>query len=157
MITMKNRLILTSLLLLFVVAASGQKFDGNWKINAAKSDVPTDQLYLAKINFKVKGDSLYTTRYYQSPDGQEYPFDEVLTLDGREHKMNIYDMPRVTKANKGENGAIVIESKTTFYNNSGEDNLIAKETWKVDGSSLVQDFTNQMSGQEFKGTFYYMK
>ncbi|HEX2976455.1 MAG TPA: hypothetical protein VHO68_11020 [Bacteroidales bacterium] len=154
---MKNRFLLTSLMLLFVITASAQKFDGAWKINAAKSTVPTDQLYLSKINFKVKGDSLYTTRYYQSPDGQEYPFDEVLTLDGTEHKLTIYDMPRVTKASKGENGAIVIESKTTFYGNGGEDNLTAKETWKVDGNTLVQDFTNQMSGQEFKGTFYYMK
>jgi hypothetical protein len=156
--SMKTKSIIPVIILLFLCSASfGQGISGNWKINPSKSAVPSDQLYLAKINFQVKGDSLLTTRVYQSPDGQEYPFEEKLTLDGKEHKIYIYDMPRSSKAIKGEGGVITIESKTTFQGNGGEDNLITKENWKMDGATLVQDFTTQMSGQEVKGTFYYVK
>jgi hypothetical protein len=155
---MKTKSFIPVIGLLFIcMSAFGQNIDGNWKINPAKSAVPSDQLYLAKINFQVKGDSLLTTRVYQSPDGQEYPFEEKLTLDGKEHKIYIYDMPRSSKATKAEGGTITIESKTTFQGNGGEDNLVTKESWKMDGTTLVQNFTTQMSGQEFKGTFYYVK
>jgi hypothetical protein len=156
---MKTKSTLTILFLFFFVSVFAQNadFNGQWKINTTKSAVPTDQLYLAKITFKVKGDSIYTTRVYQSPDGQEYPFEENLTLNGKENKIFIYDMPRVSKAQKGENGTILIESKTTFNGNSGEENLVSKESWKLDAGSMVQTFTTQMSGQEFKGTWYYSK
>lgn len=153
-----KNLIASALFLLVLVPLSGQNaFNGEWKINLQKSVVPADQLYLSKINIQVKGDSILTTRVYQSPDGQEYPFGEKMSLDGKETKITIYDMPRVTKAQKGDGGSILIDSKTTFYGNGGEDNLTAKETWKVDGNTLVLDMVNQMSGQEFKGTFYYTK
>jgi hypothetical protein len=151
--------LITILFLFFFVSVFSQNadFNGQWKINTTKSAVPTDQLYLSKITFKVKGDSLYTTRVYQSPDGQEYPFEENLTLNGKENKIFIYDMPRVSKAQKGENGAILIESKTTFNGNSGEENLVSKETWKLESGLMTQTFATQMAGQEFKGTWYYSK
>lgn len=156
---MKTRYFIASaLFLLILFPVSGQNpFNGEWKINLQKSVVPTDQLYLAKINLQLNGDSINTTRFYQSPDGQEYPFEENMSLDGKETKSTIYDMPRVTKAQKGENGTILIDSKTTFNGTGGEDSLIAKETWKMDGNTLVLEMINQMSGQEFKGTFYYNK
>ncbi|HLP74523.1 MAG TPA: hypothetical protein VK155_16570 [Bacteroidales bacterium] len=156
---MKIRNLIASLSFLLVVAPlSGQTaFNGEWKIDTNKSAVPTDQLYLSKINIQVKADSILTTRVYQSPDGQEFPFQENMSLNGKETKLTIYDMPRVTKAQKGEGGSILIDSKTTFYGNGGEDNLTAQETWKVDGNTLVLNMVNQMSGQEYKGTFYYNK
>jgi hypothetical protein len=156
---MKIRNLIASVLFLLVLAPlSGQSpFNGEWKIDTKKSAVPTDQLCLSKINIQVKSDSILTTRVYQSPDGQEFPFQENMSLDGWETKLVIYDMPRVTKALKGGNGSIIIQSKTTFNGNGGEDNLTANETWKVDGNTLVLDMINQMSGQEFKGTFYYNK
>lgn len=155
---MKTKSFIPVIVLLFLCASAfGQSLNGNWKINQAISAVPMDQLYLTKISFMVKGDSLLTTRVYQSPDGQEYPFEEKLTLDGKEYKINIYDMPRTSKAMKGEGGSIKIESKTTFQGNGGEDNLITKENWKAEGTTLIHDFTTQISGQEFKGTWYYIK
>jgi hypothetical protein len=156
---MKIRNLIASVSFLLVVAPlSGQTaFNGEWKIDTNKSAVPTDQLYLSKINIQVKADSILTTRVYQSPDGQEFPFQENMSLNGKETKLTIYDMPRVTKAQKGEGGSILIDSKTTFYGNGGEDNLTAQETWKVDGNTLVLNMVNQMSGQEYKGTFYYNK
>jgi hypothetical protein len=53
----------------------------------------------------------------------------------------------------------MIESTTTFQGEYGEDNLIAKETWKVDneGDTLTIDFTNKSSGGEIVGTNYYNK
>jgi hypothetical protein len=157
---MKTKMIALALLIFVTIPAFCQnpKFNGEWKINMQKSVVPADQLYLSKISLQFKGDSLLTKRYYQSPDGQEYPFDENFSLDGKEAKIFIYDMPRTAKALKNPDGSIVIETKTTFNNGSGEDNLTAKENWKVDNEGkLIMDFTNQMSGQEFKGIFYYDK
>src|SRR5512133_1257425 len=99
---MKTKFITLALFIYVTIPAFCQnlKFNGEWKINIQKSAVPADQLYLSKISLKFKGDSLLTKRYYQSPDGQEYPFDENFSLDGKEAKIFIYDMPRMAKALK---------------------------------------------------------
>ncbi|MGE5419124.1 MAG: hypothetical protein ACM3UT_03015 [Chloroflexota bacterium] len=153
-----KKTILSAAFLLFAFAISAQSpFNGTWKINKDKSNVPTDQLYLSQISVMVRGDSLLTTRTYSDPNGQEYPFDENMTFDGKEAKINIYDMPRVSKAQKGPDGTIIIDSRTTFNGGGGEDSLVAKESWKSDGNSLSIDQTIQMSGQEFKGIFVYDK
>jgi hypothetical protein len=157
---MKTKTILAAaILLLFMISASAQtSFNGTWKINKEKTTIP-NELYLSQITMTVDGEKLVTTRTYTNPDYQEYPFDEVITLDGKECKTVIYDMPRVSKARKGADGSIIIESKTTFYGDSGQSDLVANETWKVadQGKSLVCEFTTQMMGQERKLVFYYTK
>lgn len=154
-------LIIASLLIVLALPAicQGPAFNGEWKINKEKSTVDYNQLYLSKINITLKGDSIFTTRFYQNPNGEEHPFVENLALNGRENKIIIYDMPRVSKAQKGPDGAILVESKTTFYGDTGEENLVAKETWKTadQGKTLVFDFTNVIMGQEMKGLFYFVK
>lgn len=151
-----KKTILSAAIMLFAITISAQTtFDGTWKINSNKSNVPTDQLYLSQISIMVRGDSLLTTRTYSDPNGQEYPFQENMTFDGKEAQINIYDMPRVSKAQKGSDGTITVDSKTTF--NGGGDSLVAKETWKSDGSTLSIDQVIQMAGQEFKGIFLYDK
>lgn len=157
---MKTKLGIAFFLVIFSLPAICQnsKFNGEWKINREKSALDANQLFLSKISIQVKGDSLLSTRVYESPDGQEYPFDENVSLNGKDYKITIYDMPRVSKA-QNNGGSINFESKTTFYGDSGEENLIAKETWKVDneGKTLTMDVTNQMSGQESKATNIYEK
>jgi hypothetical protein len=155
---MKTRTIFTTLLLLMAVSASAQlaNFNGTWKIDATKSQIP-EMLYLSQISIIVKGDSLITTRTYSNPNGEEYPFTERMTLNDKESKTVIYDMPRVTKARKNSDLTIGIESKTTFYGDSGEQALVAKEIWKTDGKTITLDQVTQMSGHEYKGVFYYNK
>ena len=154
---MKRTIITTAFILIAVtISAQLSNFNGTWKINKEKSNVPADQLYLSQISIMVKGDSLITTRTYTDPNYQEYPFAENLTLDGKEAKISIYDMPRVSKATK-DGGTIIINSKTTFYGGGGEDNLTAVETWKSGDDSLSIDQVIQVSGQEFKGVFVYDK
>jgi len=159
---MKTKSLIISLLLIVLALPAicqGPAFNGEWKLNKEKSTIDYNQIYLAKINISLKGDSIFTTRCYLDPNGQEYPFDENLALNGKENKMIIFEMPRVSKAQKGPDGAIMIESKTTFSGDTGEENLIAKETWKTadQGKTLVFDFTNVMMGQEMKGLFYFVK
>lgn len=158
---MKTKSLVIFIVALFIsISATSQNtsFDGIWKIDRQKSTVPSDQLFLSKINISIKGDTLYTTRIYEDPNGQEYPFDETLALNGSEGKITIYEMPRVSKARKESDGSIIIESKTTMNNYGSEENLVSTETWKVSNDGILSmDFTNQMSGQEYKGTFYYTK
>lgn len=158
---MKTKSVISAFLLLFFfVSAFSQSpsFNGEWNINKEKSPVPSNQVYLSKIHFKLKGDSLITTRVYENTEGEQYPFDEKLALNGSESKIVIYEMPRTAKAQKNPDGSIVMDTKTTFYQNGDEADLIAKETWKTDSEGrLVMDFVNQIGGQEFKGTFYYDK
>jgi hypothetical protein len=160
---MKKQTIFVSLLLLLLVCvfnASAQNADitGEWKINREKSVITDNQLLLSKITFQLKSDSLFTTRVYESGDGQEYPFDEKISLDGKENKLVIYDMPRTSTATNS-NGSYVIASTTTFNGNNGAEDMVAKETWKLDndGKFLTLDFTNTMSGNETTGTYFYEK
>lgn len=153
-----KKTILSTAIILFTIALSAQSpFNGTWKINKGKSVYPTDQLYLSQITLTVKGDSILTNRTYTDPNYQEYPFQENMTLNGQEAKIFIYDMPRVSKAQKGENGTVIIESKTTFNGGGGEENLLAKEIWKSDGNTLTLEVVNQMMGQEIKSTVVYDK
>jgi hypothetical protein len=162
---MKTKSIFALLILIFVsstYSAIGQKanFSGEWKLNKEKTVLASDQLFLSAVSIQLKGDSLLTTRVYANDYGEEYPFVENLTLNGKECKIVIYDMPRTSKASRSNSdGSIIIESKTTFYGDSGEEDMIAKETWKVDsnGNTLIIDYTNSIAGNEMKGISYYDK
>ena len=56
-------------------------------------------------------------------------------------------------------GTITIASTTTFNGNNGQEDMVAKETWKVDneGKMLTLEFSNKMSGTESTGTYFYDK
>jgi hypothetical protein len=156
--------ILLGIILVFVTSFSAysQKadFSGVWKLNKEKTVLADNQLFLSGITIQVKNDSLLTSRVYENSAGEEYPFDENLSFDGKECKFTIYDMPRTSKASKViADGSIIIESMTIFTGQNGEDTLAAKETWKVDGAGkiLTMDFKNKMSGNEFTGTNIYDK
>jgi hypothetical protein len=162
---MKTKSIFTLLILLtfscsFSAVAQNFNFSGEWKLDREKTIMANDQLFLSMVTIQLNKDSLLTTRVYENGYGEQYPFDENLSLDGKDCKINIYDMPRSSKASRSaSDGSILVESKTTFYGNNGEEDMIANETWKVDkaGNMLTIDFTNKMSGSEFTGTNYYNK
>ena len=164
-IIMKKQSIFTTILFLVIISvfsASAQKADltGEWKINREKSVIADNQLLLSKITIQLKSDSIITTRVYESGDGQEYPFDEKISLDGKENKVVIYDMPRTSTATHSDSdGSVIIVSTTTFNGNNGAEDMVAKETWKMDneGKFLTLEFANKMSGNETNGTYIYEK
>ena len=82
----------------FSVHAQNTDLTGEWKLNREKTILADNQLFLSKITIQVKGDSLLTTRVYENDNGEEYPFEENLTLDGKDCKIVIYEMPRTSKA-----------------------------------------------------------
>ncbi len=144
----------------FSAIAQKDNFSGKWNIDKEKTVLPDDQLFLASVSIEFRNDSLFSSRTYENSYGEQYPFDEIVTLDGKDCKITIYDMPRTTKATRSKaDGSVNLESKTTFYGNYGEEDLLAKETWKVDkkGEVLTIEFTNTMSGTETKGTNFYQK
>ncbi len=153
-----KKFLLTGLAMLVSIAISykspAQKpdFTGNWKLDATKSTLPEYTPVLTRITVSVKGDSLLTVRYYDTGDGQEYPFTENVTLDGKEYSITIYDMPRKTKASaSAEDGSFYVESTTSTQ---GGD-FVSKETWKTDPSNkvLTISFKNIMEGNEGTGSF----
>jgi len=152
-------LILLVLVPVFMASAQKANFSGEWKINKEKLTNVDNQLVLSKITIQLKADSLLTTRVYENGMGEEFPFDENLTLDGKECKIVIYEMPRTSKASRTTDGAITIASATTFYGNNGQEDMVAKETWKIDneGKILTLEFSNTMSGVESTGTYFYDK
>ncbi len=162
---MKTSTILIFLILLNItsfLSAFGQKpgFAGEWTLDKEKTVLANNQLFLSKVSINLKSDSLLTTRVYENANGEEYGFVENLSLDGKESKIVIYEMPRTSKASWSDtDGSLIIESITTFTGNNGEENLTAKETWKVDndGKTLIIDFTNKISGTESAGKNYYNK
>jgi len=142
----------------FSLSGQTNGFSGQWKLNREKTTLAPDQLFLAEITVKLTSDTLLTTRTYENPMGEQYPFDENVTLDGKDCKTVIYDMPRTSKASKpGSDGLLNIESTTTFQGQNGEENLVAKETWKVENDTLTINFTNTMAAGEIAGINYYTK
>jgi hypothetical protein len=162
---MKTKTIPSFLLLLiflpaFNISAQNSQFNGEWKLNKEKSVLTDSQLFLSRINIQLKADSVLTTRVYENANGEEYLFDEKLTLDGKDNKIEIYDMPRTSMATLTKSdGTISIASTTTFNGSNGMEDMVAKETWKVDsdGKLLTLQFTNKMSGNETTGTYFYEK
>jgi hypothetical protein len=134
-------------------SVSGQKtdFSGTWKLDRTKSTLLENLPTLARISIDIKGDSLFTERVYEGGDGQEYPFNENLTLDSKEHNITIYDMPRKSKASWSEQDGLTVESTTT----SNDGDFVSKETWKADvtAKTLTISFKNSMAGNVADGVF----
>ncbi len=115
---------------------------------------------LVRIDVQIKGDSLLTERYYDTGDGQVYPFTENLTLDGKEYNITIYDMPRKSKASLSDvDGSVIVESTITFNGNGSSEDFISQETWKADSVNkiLTISFKNKISGGETEGAFIFNK
>jgi hypothetical protein len=153
-----KKLLFFTLLMAFAIILSnglyGQKteFNGTWKLDVTKSILPDYTPVLARIEVNIVGDSLLTERFYDTGDGQEYPFTENLTLDGKEYNIFIYDMPRKSKASWSDQDGLKIESTTSPI----DGDFISVETWKVDAEAktLTISFKNSMAGNEGTGTFF---
>jgi hypothetical protein len=144
------------------ILASAQKddFNGTWRLNPGKSTLAEYTPVLTRINVRITGDSLLTERYYDTGEGQEYPFTENVTLDGKEHSITIYEMPRKTKALWSENdGTLVVESVTTFTGDMGTQDFVSKEAWKVDkiNNTITISFTNKVGDMGSEGAFILNK
>lgn len=150
------------LTLLLTTTLAGQKadFNGSWKLDRTKAGPAGEWPLLINLSVSVRGDTLKTTRLYELNDGQQYPFDERVIIGGKELEIYIYDMPRKIKASWLENGAALnFISTTTFYGNSGSENFVSDETWKVDkaAGTLTINSTNKTSAGELKGTLVFTK
>jgi hypothetical protein len=157
-----SAIILSVLVLLFSTSVSGQKadFSGTWKIDRSKIPVTGNFPVLIQININIKGDSLLTERFYDTGDGQVYPFKENLTLDGKETAMIVYEMPRKSKATWKEKDVILIHEATTTANGSnGPVDFKSTETWTVDNVNniLTISFKNNSMAGESTGSFIFNK
>ena len=70
---------------------------GDWSIDREKTEALGNQIFLAGIQITHKKDSLITVRTYENEYGEQYPFNEKLTLDSKEHKITVYEMPRTSQ------------------------------------------------------------
>lgn len=160
---MKTKSFSFFLMLLFLVStfcaqAQNNPLTGEWKLNKEKTVLPDSQIFLSKINIQVKGDSLFTTRIYEDTNGQEYPFDENLSLNGKESKIFIYNMPRTAKATLSKaDGSIILTSTTTFNNNGQDVDMVAEETWKVEQESKQLSITSKdtIPGRNYTVTSFF--
>jgi hypothetical protein len=150
------------LVIMFPAFLSGQKadFTGTWKLDMSKIPVTGNFPVLIKITISIKGDSLLTERFYNTGDGQEYPFNENLTLDGKENTITVYDMPRKSKATWKEKDIVLIHEATTTANGSdGPVDFKSTETWTVDSVNniLTISFSNYSREVESTGAFIFNK
>ncbi len=157
-----SAIILSLVVLLFSDSVSGQKadFTGTWKLDRTKIPVTGNFPVLTRINIIIKEDSLLTERFYNTGDGQEYPFKENLTLDGKEHMITVYEMPRKSMASWKEKDVILIHQSTTTANGSnGPVDFKSTETWTVDNVTniLTISFRNKTNEGEPTGAFTFNK
>jgi len=157
-----SRILVSVLFLSFPIFLSGQKpdFNGTWKIDISKIPVTGNFPVLVKITINIKGDSLLTERFYNTGDGQEYPFKENLTLDGKENTITVYEMPRKSKAAwKEKDVALIHEATTTANGSDGPIDFKSTETWTVDSANniLTISFSNHFREAESTGAFVFNK
>lgn len=135
-------------------------FSGNWNLDSEKSDLSGTRIWLQEINVTQKGDSLITKRTYENENGEQYPFVEKLTLDGQEHSMTVYEMPRTSTAKwTADHKRILINSQITYWGNSGEVTVKTTENWNLQekGSVLSIEFTSASDRGEQKGVLIFKK
>jgi hypothetical protein len=150
-------------LALFVSVSFGKEsanFSGDWVLDKELSQMPESSIQICKIDIKQDGNKLATSRTYENDYGEEYPFSEDITLGGDPLEHFIYDMPRKAEAKWAKDKKnIVFESTTTFYGDSGEVNMLAKENWKLDNKAgtFTIEFTSSSSMGEQKGTAVFKK
>jgi hypothetical protein len=133
-------ILLTAIVFISSLRGTAQRadFDGTWKLDRTKSTLMEYSPILTRIDIKINGDSLLTERYYNTGNGQEYTFTKNVTLDGKEHAITIYEMPRKTRASWSEqDGLLIIESTTTFTGDAGAQDFISKENWNVDKTNNI--------------------
>jgi hypothetical protein len=157
-----SAIILSLLVLILADPAAGQKadFTGTWKLDVSKIPVTGNFPVMVQININIVGDSLFTERFYDTGDGQVYPFEENLTLDGKEYLTTVYEMPRKSAANWLEKDvSLVVESTTTANGSDGPLDFKSTETWKVDNVNniLTISFTNNSYAGEMTGDLIYNK
>jgi len=142
-------------------ASSGNaNYSGEWKLDKEKSDLSDSPLYLSKIKITQEENSLQTTRTYMNQNGEQYPFDEVITVDGEEREIMIYEMKRRTSARWSEDGkSLLIKSITKYYGDSGEEEFSIKETVSLndEGTILSIAYTTNSVYGENTGTYFYSK
>lgn len=160
----KNLLLTAVLLMLSVSLFAGKKkldFSGKWVLDKEKTEIAENSIFLTEINIKQVGDSLFTVRSYENDyDGGVYPFDEDLTLDGKEYEIFIYNMPRTASAKWSDKGkSIIINSKITFYGDQGDVDMIAEETLslKKKGTLLIINLKSKAGEEETEGILYFKK
>jgi len=157
-----SAIVLSLLVLIVPDSAAGQKadFTGKWKLDMSKVPLTGNFPILNQININIEGDSLLTERFYNTGDGQEYPFEENLTLDGKEYTMTVYEMPRKSVVNWLEKEVSIIHESTTTANGSnGPMDFKSTETWKVDNVNnvLTISFKNISYAGEMTGDFVFNK
>ncbi len=161
---MKKALVFISLMVLtiiFSISANAQKssLSGTWKLDRSKSVLPEYTPILTRINVTMKTDSILTVRFYDIGDGQEYPFDENLPLNGSNVSITIYDMPRKANATWSDTDKTVNLTSTITFSDSGTPvDFNSKETWKVDQTNTMTiSFVNKSSQGEATGKFVFTK
>jgi hypothetical protein len=150
------------LVLIFSGSVAGQKadFTGTWKLDRSKIPVTGNFPVLVQITINIKGDSVLTERLYETGDGQQYPFSENVTLDGKECMITVYEMPRKSKAKWSEQDmTLTLESTTTANGSTGPEDYKSIETWAVDevNKILTISFKNSSPAGESGGAFIFNK
>ena len=107
-------------------------FSGEWTLDRQKTDLTGNNLFLVKFTVAQKENTLKTARTYENEYGEQYPFDEPLTLDGKKYKIIIYDMPRTTSARWSEDKkSLMVDSHIVFKTDYGDVEIESTETWNL--------------------------
>ena len=141
------------------LAQNATDFSGTWTIDKEKTELSRAGLYLSKIEVMQKGDSLIAKRTYVNRDGEHYPFTERLTLDGKETKIEIYDMPRTSSAKLSEDKqSIDLVSTVTYYGDYGATDIQITEKWSMgEGKVLKIHSTSKTDEGERELAAFYKK
>ena len=149
-------------LFLFSISASAfsgnVNFSGEWILDKEKTELTESPLYLSKIKISQEENGMQTTRTYTNQYGEQYPFDEEITVEGEEKEIVIYEMKRRTSARWSEDGkSLIINSITKYWGDSGEEEFIIEERLSLDktGKILSIEYASDSVWGKDTGTNFY--
>ena len=123
----------------------GTDFSGEWLVNEETSVLDNFGISFlpSKLTITQKENSLIVQKTFIIEYGDDVIARDTVTFDGKECLSEMWNRPRVMKAQWSENGGtLIIESKVTFSRGGTTSDMSVDESWKL------QDMGNVLSIQQ---------
>jgi len=151
----KFKFLLAILLISSVATAQVVNFSGSWKLNSSKSTLGTEFSFAPKTITLVQKDNDLNVEKISTFDYQDYTTNDKFTLDGKECINPGWQdyQKKSTAVWSDDKKSLIITSKIS----TDSDDIIIKETYKMEGNNMVIESSLSSYNGEMSETIFFDK